>query len=415
MPRPPTGPRSPTLYRALVGLDPSPVVRLNHAVAVAFADGPAVGLAMMDGLADEGALARLPVPACRAGRPAAPARAPLRGRVGVPARPGAHGEPAGAQLPRERGSGRSSWRARLRLVRRPDPGPRGGPPRRAHPDRGAVGRIPAARVGFARRARHTRETSHPPRSQTTPPAATTHPRADLARVACRRRRRVVVGCAASTRWCRDRRGPSRGLGRDPGDDQARIRGDGRQVPLLQEPLGLHVGGARPGDDADRATRPSNRARARGSGPADHRRRRRHGQEGPPRAGSERVHPGLRCDPVPWPVDDKAYDLFMALQVFEHLTDRQREAFLEVRRIARHAIISLPIDWVMDDPRNCHHQISNERVLSWFAPIVPTADRPGDRRTSPTPDLRVRGPARLTGPRPRRPLRAGVGAPGPSWS
>ncbi|MDF2735099.1 MAG: hypothetical protein K0S97_1722 [Chloroflexota bacterium] len=75
--------------------------------------------------------------------------------------------------------------------------------------------------------------------------------------------------------------------------------------------------------------------------------------------------------VPWPVDDKAYDLFMALQVFEHLTDRQREAFLEVRRIARHAILSLPIDWVMEDPRNCHHQISNERVLSWFAPIVPT--------------------------------------------
>jgi RNA polymerase sigma-70 factor (ECF subfamily) len=49
-----------TLYQALVDLDPSPVVRLNHAVAVAFADGPAVGLAMMDGLADEGALASYP-------------------------------------------------------------------------------------------------------------------------------------------------------------------------------------------------------------------------------------------------------------------------------------------------------------------------------------------------------------------
>jgi RNA polymerase sigma-70 factor (ECF subfamily) len=48
------------LYRALVRLDPSPVVRLNHAVAVAFADGPAVGLALMDGLADEGALADYP-------------------------------------------------------------------------------------------------------------------------------------------------------------------------------------------------------------------------------------------------------------------------------------------------------------------------------------------------------------------
>jgi RNA polymerase sigma-70 factor (ECF subfamily) len=48
------------LYRALVGLDPSPVVRLNHAVAVAMADDPAIGLAMMDGLADDGALASYP-------------------------------------------------------------------------------------------------------------------------------------------------------------------------------------------------------------------------------------------------------------------------------------------------------------------------------------------------------------------
>jgi SAM-dependent methyltransferase len=75
--------------------------------------------------------------------------------------------------------------------------------------------------------------------------------------------------------------------------------------------------------------------------------------------------------APWPVADKAYDLFLALQVFEHLRDRQREAFREVRRVARHAIISLPIDWDMEDPRNCHHQISNERALSWFAPVTPT--------------------------------------------
>ena len=36
------------------------MVRLNHAVAVAMADGPAIGLAMMDGLADEGSLASYP-------------------------------------------------------------------------------------------------------------------------------------------------------------------------------------------------------------------------------------------------------------------------------------------------------------------------------------------------------------------
>jgi Methyltransferase domain len=75
--------------------------------------------------------------------------------------------------------------------------------------------------------------------------------------------------------------------------------------------------------------------------------------------------------VPWPFADKAYDLFVALQVFEHLGTRQPAAFREVTRIARHAILSLPIDWVMADPANCHHGLTNERVLAWFAPVVPT--------------------------------------------
>jgi RNA polymerase sigma-70 factor (ECF subfamily) len=44
------------LYRALHALTPTPVVELNLAAAVAMADGPAVGLAMMDGLAAAGEL-----------------------------------------------------------------------------------------------------------------------------------------------------------------------------------------------------------------------------------------------------------------------------------------------------------------------------------------------------------------------
>jgi hypothetical protein len=93
----------------------------------------------------------------------------------------------------------------------------------------------------------------------------------------------------------------------------------------------------------------------------------------------RVHEGLRADgrvvihdatAAPWPFGPKAYDLFVALQVFEHLGDRQAEAFREVRRVARHAIISLPIDWVMEDPQDIHHQLSHETALRWFAPVVP---------------------------------------------
>jgi methyltransferase family protein len=75
--------------------------------------------------------------------------------------------------------------------------------------------------------------------------------------------------------------------------------------------------------------------------------------------------------LPWPVPDRAYDLFVALQVFEHLGTHQAEVFREVRRVARHAILSLPIDWVMANPANCHHGLTEERVLAWFAPVVPT--------------------------------------------
>jgi RNA polymerase sigma-70 factor (ECF subfamily) len=44
------------LYRRLVAVDPSPVIELNLAVAVAMAEGPAIGLAMMDGIAAAGGL-----------------------------------------------------------------------------------------------------------------------------------------------------------------------------------------------------------------------------------------------------------------------------------------------------------------------------------------------------------------------
>jgi hypothetical protein len=91
---------------------------------------------------------------------------------------------------------------------------------------------------------------------------------------------------------------------------------------------------------------------------------------------EELDPGVEISvhdatKVPWPFEDKQFGLFIALQVFEHLGQRQPEAFGEVRRVARHAIISLPIDWDMGNPKNIHHMIPEERVLSWFAPVVPT--------------------------------------------
>jgi len=48
--------RIAALYDGLAGLMPSPVVELNRAVALSMAIGPALGLALVDGLMDEPAL-----------------------------------------------------------------------------------------------------------------------------------------------------------------------------------------------------------------------------------------------------------------------------------------------------------------------------------------------------------------------
>ncbi|HEX2133475.1 MAG TPA: sigma-70 family RNA polymerase sigma factor [Actinophytocola sp.] len=51
-------PRVAALYAELLAVAPSPVVALNHAVAVAMTDGPAAGLALIDDLDDTGGLGR---------------------------------------------------------------------------------------------------------------------------------------------------------------------------------------------------------------------------------------------------------------------------------------------------------------------------------------------------------------------
>jgi predicted RNA polymerase sigma factor len=48
--------RITTLYEALIQLEPSPVVELNRAVAVAMAYGPAAGLEIVDALTAESSL-----------------------------------------------------------------------------------------------------------------------------------------------------------------------------------------------------------------------------------------------------------------------------------------------------------------------------------------------------------------------
>jgi hypothetical protein len=82
-----------------------------------------------------------------------------------------------------------------------------------------------------------------------------------------------------------------------------------------------------------------------------------------------------AEDVPWDfIPDKRYDLFVALQVFEHLKrDKVGGAFAEAKRVARNVIISLPHKW--DVPSNMlmypsHHMIDVATVASWTDGILP---------------------------------------------
>lgn len=76
---------------------------------------------------------------------------------------------------------------------------------------------------------------------------------------------------------------------------------------------------------------------------------------------------------PWPIKDKQYDLLVALQVWEHLDNKQSRAFREVMRVARMAILSFPYMWdCPKDSRNypAHHLIDEELIGDWTLNIQP---------------------------------------------
>ena len=76
---------------------------------------------------------------------------------------------------------------------------------------------------------------------------------------------------------------------------------------------------------------------------------------------------------PWPVADKQYDLFIALQVWEHLDNKQSRAFREVMRVSRAAILSFPYLWdVPTESRNypAHHLVDEELIGDWTLQAPP---------------------------------------------
>lgn len=74
--------------------------------------------------------------------------------------------------------------------------------------------------------------------------------------------------------------------------------------------------------------------------------------------------------LPWNISDKYYDIFIGLQVFEHLPiGTQNKVFKEVVRVSKNAILSFPYMW--DIPTNIsHHMIDEEIIKKWINNIKP---------------------------------------------
>lgn len=49
--------------------------------------------------------------------------------------------------------------------------------------------------------------------------------------------------------------------------------------------------------------------------------------------------------TPWPMNDKSYDIVLALRVFQHLVPVQRECLVECLRVGRHVILVVPRAYV----------------------------------------------------------------------
>ena len=70
--------------------------------------------------------------------------------------------------------------------------------------------------------------------------------------------------------------------------------------------------------------------------------------------------------TPWPIGTGRYDAAVALQVWEHLDGRQREAFAELRRVARFAVLSFPYKWrpAKGQKKDVHHDVTDETIAAW---------------------------------------------------
>lgn len=74
------------------------------------------------------------------------------------------------------------------------------------------------------------------------------------------------------------------------------------------------------------------------------------------------------DDFPYPFEDKQFDFFVALQVWEHIKEKQK-AFQEICRISENVILSFPYKW--GKSHKDHGNIDDETIRKWTNNLEPT--------------------------------------------
>lgn len=74
--------------------------------------------------------------------------------------------------------------------------------------------------------------------------------------------------------------------------------------------------------------------------------------------------------LPWPIEDDTYDFFISLRVYHHLFPRQRECFLEAKRIAKNIIIVVPESYNVSGYETSKG-ITEKQFIEWNDGVPPT--------------------------------------------
>lgn len=81
----------------------------------------------------------------------------------------------------------------------------------------------------------------------------------------------------------------------------------------------------------------------------------------------------RHDPqqLPWPLVDKRYEVVVALRVFQHLWPKQRECFLEARRVGRNLVMVVPEQYEGAAAGAESTGVTEEQLTLWNDGVAPT--------------------------------------------